>query len=184
MGTLSRFSAIPADFLQHSADFLQYLQIFCNVLQNFYRASSNDINRCTAQRSSVALFPFSSRLPQLQKESTTCILCHINAVTVKSHLLVLVVEDITKGILVGSDLKLVKTSFLWWTSLHHQQNHERILQRFFQRFIIATGVARWILRHERRWCAISQRDSWDKQSQVVASKGWFIGVRRSDGGGR
>ena len=47
----------------------------------------------------------SARLPQLQKELTTCILCHINAVTAKSHLLVLVVEDIAKGILVGSDLK-------------------------------------------------------------------------------
>ena len=91
-------------------------------------------NSCTAQRSSVALFPWwlivlSARVPQLQKESTTCILCHINAVTVKSHLLVLVVEDITKGILVKSDLKMDKTSFLWWTSLHYQQHHEGILQR-------------------------------------------------------
>ena len=41
----------PADFLQHSADSLQYLQIFC-------RASSDDINSCTAQRSSVVLFPW------------------------------------------------------------------------------------------------------------------------------
>ena len=46
---------------------------------------------------------------QLQKESTTCILCHINAITVKSHLLLLVVEDITKGILVGSYLKMEKS---------------------------------------------------------------------------
>ena len=38
------------------------------------------------------------------------ILCHIDIVTVKSHLLVLVVEDIKKGILVGSDLKMVKTN--------------------------------------------------------------------------
>ena len=49
--TLCRFSAIPADFLQ-------YLQISSNTLQNFCRASSDDINSCTAQRSSVALFPW------------------------------------------------------------------------------------------------------------------------------
>ena len=44
------------------------------------------------------------------KESATRILCHINAVTVKSHLLVLAVEDITKGTLVGRDLNRVKTN--------------------------------------------------------------------------
>ena len=48
------------------------------------------------------------------KESTTCKLCHIDAVTVKSHLLVLVVKDITRSILVGSDLRMV-------TSPHHQR---------------------------------------------------------------
>ena len=60
-------------------------------------------------------------LPQLDKESTTSKLCLIDAVTVKSYLLVLVVEDITRGILAGSDLKMVKTTFPWWTSVHHQQ---------------------------------------------------------------
>ena len=62
MATPPRFSAIPADFLQHSADFLQYLpifcntlQIFCNALRNFCGASSDVINSCTAQRSSVIL---------------------------------------------------------------------------------------------------------------------------------
>ena len=47
-----------------------------------------------------------TNLPQFHKESTSCKLCHIDAVTVKSHLLVLVIEDIMRGILVGSDLKL------------------------------------------------------------------------------
>ena len=45
------------------------------------------------------------------------------------------------------------------------------------RFIIATGC-------ERPWCAISRRYSWDRPPQVVVSKGWITGVRRSDGGGR
>ena len=54
-----------------------------------------------------------TNLPQLHKESTTCKLCHMDAVTVKSHLLVLVVEDITRGILVESDLKTVKTNSIW-----------------------------------------------------------------------
>ena len=70
------------------------------------------------------LCAYKLNLPQLHKESTTCKLCHIDAVTVKSHLLMLVEEDITGGILVGSDLKMVMTSFPWWTSLHHQQKHE------------------------------------------------------------
>ena len=56
----------------------------------------------------------SARLTIYPKESTTCKLCHIDAVTVKSHLVVLVVKDITRSILVGSDLRMV-------TSLHHQQ---------------------------------------------------------------
>ena len=49
-----------------------------------------------------------TNLPQLHKESTTCKLCHIDAVTVQSLLVVLVVEDITRAILVGSELKMVK----------------------------------------------------------------------------
>ena len=36
---------------------------------------------------------------------------YINAVTVKSRLLVLALKDITRGILVRSDLKMVKTNF-------------------------------------------------------------------------
>ena len=47
-------------------------------------------------------------LTQLHKESTTREVCYIDDVTVKSHLLVLVVEDITRGILVGGGLKMVK----------------------------------------------------------------------------
>ena len=54
--TFCGFSAMLADFLEHSADFPQYLQIFCNTLRNFCRASSDDINSCTAQRSLVVLF--------------------------------------------------------------------------------------------------------------------------------
>ena len=53
-------------------------------------------------------------LLQLHKESTTCKLCHIDALTVKSHLLVLVVKDIPRSTLAGSDLKMV-------TSLLHQR---------------------------------------------------------------
>ena len=56
----------------------------------------------------------SARLRIYPKESNTCKLCHIDAVTVKSYLLVLVVEDITISIFVGSDFKMV-------TQLHHQQ---------------------------------------------------------------
>ena len=41
-----------------------------------------------------------NNLLQLRKDSTTCKLCHIDAVTVKSHLLVLVVKDIKKVYLV------------------------------------------------------------------------------------
>ena len=114
------FSTIPADFLELSAVFPQYLEIFCNIMRNFCGASSDDINSCIY---SAMYFIFSislvvigtlcalTNLPQfLFRESTTGVLCHINAVIVKSHLLVLVVEDITKGILVGSDLKMVKTT--------------------------------------------------------------------------
>ena len=60
--TLCRFCAIPAEFLQHSAHFLQYVQIFCHTLQIFcntlHDINSDDINSYTAQRSSVALFPW------------------------------------------------------------------------------------------------------------------------------
>ena len=59
-----------------------------------------------------------TNLPQLYKESTTCKLWHIDAVTVKSHLLFLVEKDITRSILVGSDLKMV-------TFLPHQQYNTR-----------------------------------------------------------
>ena len=62
----------------------------------------------------------SERLRIYPKESTTCKLCHIDAVTVKSHLLVLVVEDITRSTLVGRDLKMV-------TFLHYQ--YKWMLQR-------------------------------------------------------
>ena len=37
----------------------------------------------------------------------------------------------------------------------------------FHDSLLLRGVARWIPRHERCWCAISRRDSWDKPSQVV-----------------
>ena len=40
-----------------------------------------------------------------------CILCHVDAVTVKSHFLVLVVEDITKGILENGQDKLSLVDF-------------------------------------------------------------------------
>ena len=56
--TLCGFSAIPADFLQYLQIFCNTLQIFCNTLRNFCGASSDDINSCTAQRSSVLLFPW------------------------------------------------------------------------------------------------------------------------------
>ena len=55
--TFCRISAIPADFLERHADFMQYLQKNCNTLQNFCGVSSDDINSCIAQRSSVVLFP-------------------------------------------------------------------------------------------------------------------------------
>ena len=45
------------------------------------------------------------------KESTTLKLCHIDAFTVKSHLLAVVVKGITGSILVGSDLKMVTSLF-------------------------------------------------------------------------
>ena len=53
-----RFSAVPADFLQYLQIFFNTLQIVCNTLGNFCGASSDDINSYTAQRSSVALFPW------------------------------------------------------------------------------------------------------------------------------
>ena len=54
-----RFSAMPADFLEHSTDFMQYLQISA-TLRNFCGASSDDINSITAQGSSVQSFYFRS----------------------------------------------------------------------------------------------------------------------------
>ena len=59
-----KFSATLCGFSAIHADFLQYLQIFCNTrrfsatLPNFCGASSDDINICTAQRSSVVPLPW------------------------------------------------------------------------------------------------------------------------------
>ena len=113
-----------ATLCRFSAYFLQYLRILCTFsvtpadflrsqLRRCYKLYSATFFSCSISIVITGAFCALTNLPQLNKESTKCKLCHIDAVTVKNHLLVLVVEDITRGILVGSDLKMVKTNSLW-----------------------------------------------------------------------
>ena len=114
---ICRFSATPADFLQYlqifcntcrfsaiSTNFLQYLQIFCNTCNCITHASFNSFSISVVVNGALCAL---KNLPQLHKESTTRKLCHIDAITFKNHLLVLVVEDIPRGVLVESDLEMV-----------------------------------------------------------------------------
>ena len=40
--------------------------------------------------------------------------------------------------------------------------------------LLLWSTASWIPRHERRWCAISRRDSWVRPSQIVVPKGGLL----------
>ena len=50
--------------------------------------------------------------------------------------------------------------------------------------LLLRGMARRIPRHERRWCAISRRDSYHLPFAKMVSKRWYTRVRWSDGRGR
>ena len=50
--------------------------------------------------------------------------------------------------------------------------------------LLLRSAARWIPRHDRRWCTISRGDSRVRPSQVVVCEGWITGDRWSDGRGR